>query len=447
MIQVLDSSGTSFGLSRIFIFDANGKLKFSTGGSGGSASWGSITGTLSSQTDLQTALDAKFDLEDINPICKLGENINKGQAVYISSANGTNMIISKASNAAESTSSKTFGLLSASGVTNDQIRVITSGFLAGLDTSTANAAGDPVWLGTSGNLIYGLANKPVAPAHLVFIGIVTRKQSSNGEIFIKVQNGFELQELHDVDAVNPSNNDGIFYNTSTSLWEHKSIATVLGYTPYSDANPSGYITSSALSGYLTSATAASTYQTILSAASASANGYLTSTDWSTFNNKQAAITLTTTGTSGAATLVGATLNIPQYSPVGQSVNILHNILAQALTGAASPTTRYHAISGTISSLTTAYQVPLPTACTFGNFYFRIYSAQPASGSLVLTLQKNAADTASTITIAAGSAIGNYTDNTNTVSFVAGDTWQIKIVQNATSGSTNLGGYSFKLTGI
>ena len=283
----------------------------------GSTTWGSITGTLSSQTDLQTALDAKFDLEDINPICKLGENINKGQAVYISSANGTNMIISKASNAAESTSSKTFGLLSATGVTNDQIRVITSGFLAGLDTSTANSAGDPVWLGTSGNLIYGLANKPVAPAHLVFIGIVTRKQSNNGEIFIKVQNGFELGELHDVDAYNPSNNDGIFYNTSTSLWEHKSIATVLGYTPYSAANPNGYITSSALSGYLTSATAASTYQTILSAASASANGYLTSTDWSTFNNKQAAITLTTTGTSGAATLVGSTLNVPQYtgSPV------------------------------------------------------------------------------------------------------------------------------------
>ena len=44
-----------------------------------------------------------------------------------------------------------------------------------------------------------------------------------------------------------------------------------------------------------------------------ANGYLSSTDWSTFNGKQNAITLTTTGTSGAATLTGATLNIPQYS--------------------------------------------------------------------------------------------------------------------------------------
>jgi hypothetical protein len=31
------------------------------------------------------------------------------------------------------------------------------------------------------------------------------------------------------------------------------------------------------------------------------------------SNKQNALTLTTTGTSGAATLVGSTLNIPQYT--------------------------------------------------------------------------------------------------------------------------------------
>ena len=191
----------------------------------------------------------------------------------------------------------------------------------------------------------------------------------------------------------------------------------------------------------------STHTFNLPTASASNRGALSSSDWTTFNNKQATINLTTTGTSGASTLIGNTLNIPQYSPVGQSVNILNNIIAQALSGAASPTTRYHAISGTISTLTTAYQIPLATSCTFQNFIFRIYSIQPASGSLVLTLQKNAVDTALTITIASGSAIGNYTDNTNSVSFVAGDTWQIKIVQNATSGSTNLGGYSFKVSNV
>lgn len=47
-------------------------------------------------------------------------------------------------------------------------------------------------------------------------------------------------------------------------------------------------------------------------ASGTNTGKLKSVDWTTFNNKQNAISLTTTGTSGAATFVGATLNIPQY---------------------------------------------------------------------------------------------------------------------------------------
>jgi hypothetical protein len=54
-------------------------------------------------------------------------------------------------------------------------------------------------------------------------------------------------------------------------------------------------------------------------ASALATGKLSATDWSAFNAKQAALALTTSGSSGAATLVGATLNIPQYvTPAGGS---------------------------------------------------------------------------------------------------------------------------------
>jgi hypothetical protein len=49
------------------------------------------------------------------------------------------------------------------------------------------------------------------------------------------------------------------------------------------------------------------------AATSTINGYLSSTDWTTFNSKQNTITLTTTGTSGAATFISNTLNIPQYT--------------------------------------------------------------------------------------------------------------------------------------
>lgn len=168
------------------------------------------------------------------------------------------------------------------------------------------------------------------------------------------------------------------------------------------------------------------------------------------SNPGGKIAVSAVTTTEVGYLVGVTSDIQTQlnAKLSTSSSIIVCSLGQTITGAATPTTRYHSVSGSITTLTTPYQCPVPSACTFSNFYFRIYgNAQPASGSLVITLQKNAVDTALTITIAAGSAIGNYSDTTNSVSFNTADTWQIKIVQNATSSGTSMAGYSFKLTGI
>jgi hypothetical protein len=168
---------------------------------------------------------------------KYAEALTIGQAVYVSSADGTNMLVSKADNSAEATSSKTLGLVTASGAANYQGEVITEGLLAGLNTSSATI-GDAVWLGTTGNLIfwhYGLTTKPVAPAHLVFIGVVTRVNASNGEIFVKVQNGYEIDELHDVSVVGRADNTLLGYNSTTGLHEFKTVAGWLGFTPAATA--------------------------------------------------------------------------------------------------------------------------------------------------------------------------------------------------------------------
>ena len=157
----------------------------------------------------------------VKHLVKAGVAVTKGQAVYVTGSTGnagTNMIVGLASNAQESTSSKTMGLIESTLAINGQGYVITEGLLAGLDTSAAGAAGDPVWLGTNGNLIYGLLNKPVAPAHLVFIGIVTRKQQNNGEIFVKVQNGFELEELHNLVLTDVQDGDVVTWDSTTSKW-------------------------------------------------------------------------------------------------------------------------------------------------------------------------------------------------------------------------------------
>jgi len=93
---------------------------------------------------------------------------------------------------------------------------------------------------------------------------------------------------------------------------------------------------------INSTTATHTFN--LPTASASNRGALSSADWTTFNGKQDAITLTTTGTSGAATLVGATLNIPQYQ----------SVLTNPVTGTGTANEiSYWTSSSAIGSLSTA----------------------------------------------------------------------------------------------
>jgi hypothetical protein len=157
----------------------------------------------------------------------LSGTITKGTAVYVTGSDGTNKLVGRASNTSEATSSKTMGLMQSDITTtgpNQTGFVITEGLLGGLNTA-GQTAGDPVWLGAGGTLLYGLINKPYAPAHLVFIGIVTKVSAGNGEIFVKVQNGFELKEIHDVDLVSnaPTNNQVLTYESATDLWKNKTI--------------------------------------------------------------------------------------------------------------------------------------------------------------------------------------------------------------------------------
>jgi hypothetical protein len=242
-----------------------------------SPSTSNVFATIADLADLSTAITSASKLQHA---VKYAEQINKGQAVYVSSADGTNMIVSKASNATEGTSSKTLGLVLATGNANYQGTVVTEGLQAGLNTNGANA-GDPVWLGVNGNLIFGLVNKPVAPAHLVFIGIVTRVNTNNGEIFVKVQNGFELNEIHDVSLPSYTDKGVLYRDVATNLWKHATIATLLGYTPanstFTIATSGPLNGSSDLSGI--GMTLSITQATNLTA------GYLSSADWTVFNNK------------------------------------------------------------------------------------------------------------------------------------------------------------------
>lgn len=174
------------------------------------------------QTALTVAASTNAEVLRLYVKNSTGTTLNKGQPVYISSSDGNNAEISLASATNDATSSKTLGLLAQTLLTGEHGYVIENGLLAGIDTSTATA-GQAVWLSaTAGQVVYG--TPPAEPAHGVYLGVVTRVQSVNGAIAVKVQNGYEIDELHDVSAGSPSDGDIIQYKTSSALWTKQSVS-------------------------------------------------------------------------------------------------------------------------------------------------------------------------------------------------------------------------------
>lgn len=151
-----------------------------------------------------------------------GSAFTKATPVYVSGSTGASgqLLVSAASNATEATSSKTMGITTSAISNNSNGQVISEGILEGIDTTGA-ADGDPVWLGVNGAKIYGLANKPSAPAHLVFLGIVIRGgQANTGSMYVKIQNGFELHELHNVEISSLVNGNIFAYDSTTQTWKN-----------------------------------------------------------------------------------------------------------------------------------------------------------------------------------------------------------------------------------
>jgi hypothetical protein len=192
-----------------------------------------------------------------------GATLTKGTVVYISGATGNKATVSKAIATGDSTSAQTFGLCQTDIANNSNGYVVCVGDITGLDTS-AFTEGVQLYLSSTTAGTY-TSTKQLAPAHLVYIGVVTRSHPTQGQIEVKIQNGYELDEIHDVAISSKANNDGLFYESSTSLWKNKSIATVLGYTPQAQLNGTGFVKASGTtisydnSTYLTTSSAASTY--------------------------------------------------------------------------------------------------------------------------------------------------------------------------------------------
>jgi hypothetical protein len=63
---------------------------------------------------------------------------------------------------------------------------------------------------------------------MVYVARCIKSNASSGRLFVTVQNGYELDELHDVSAVSPTNGQTIVYNSTTSLWEKNTVSLTAG---------------------------------------------------------------------------------------------------------------------------------------------------------------------------------------------------------------------------
>lgn len=257
------------------------------------AVWGAITGTLSSQTDLVTALNLRVPYTGATGNVNLGEygltsgylkldttptstpttigtifwdaanrtaalidgdgdttlqigqeqrilahnntgsTLTDGQVVYVTGSTGNLPSVSLADATSETTSAATIGVVTESIANGADGFITISGIVNGLNT-LAFDEGDLLWLSTTAGAF--TTTKPTSPAHLVLIGYVIKKAGGNGSILVKIQNTQELSESSDVLFTSLANNDILTYESSSSLWKNKSISTILGYTPANDSN-------------------------------------------------------------------------------------------------------------------------------------------------------------------------------------------------------------------
>jgi len=139
----------------------------------------------------------------------------KGEVVYVTGAAGNRVAVSRAQANAEATSTGTIGFAAENISAGQEGFVITAGALYKLNT-LGYTAGATVYLSPS---VAGgwTTTKPVAPDQLVVLGWIERVSATVGSIYIKVDNGYELDELHNVLISNVVTGQALVYNGS-NLW-------------------------------------------------------------------------------------------------------------------------------------------------------------------------------------------------------------------------------------
>jgi hypothetical protein len=147
---------------------------------------------------------------------KTGSTITNGSVVYVNGAQGQRPTIALADADSSISSDSTIGIATHD-ISNNQTGYITTfGLVRNLDTSLYSE-GDTLYLSSVAGNFTNIV--PVSPQHTIKLGIIVYSHAIEGSIFVRVDTGGHLSELHDVDISGVTDGQALLYNNATSLWE------------------------------------------------------------------------------------------------------------------------------------------------------------------------------------------------------------------------------------
>lgn len=164
-----------------------------------------------------------------------GSTITNGSVVAVSGAQGQRPRVVLADADSEALSAPTLGIATQDIANGAEGFVATFGFIRGLNTS-GFTAGNPIYLSqTAGQFT---ATRPSAPAHTVALGWVIKSNASSGEVFVNINNGWEISELHDVLISSPVTGNVLSYDDAAGVWKNGGISgTTIENTPIGGTTP------------------------------------------------------------------------------------------------------------------------------------------------------------------------------------------------------------------
>lgn len=178
--------------------------------------------------------------------------IPNGSAVYLSGSTGQRVTIELAS-AANATGDKTIGMTTQDIPSHSYGLVTVSGLVRGLNTN-AYTEGDSIYLSATAGQWSNTA--PTKPNHQVLIGIVVKKNASDGWVFSAVRAISAVSELSDVVITGIANKDILQYDNVSGTWKNYSVANSdkVSKTDTNDQTIASNLKFSATVGQLTSNT-------------------------------------------------------------------------------------------------------------------------------------------------------------------------------------------------